>query len=208
MLSGAPFPDPESRKPDALIAEERARVDRFIDEAQTRAQQARQAAEAARGRVGILAKLLGLSTSDRQEADAAEQAARSVEDEAASLAENRGHDVGDADKRGRARAETRKADQDRWDGSREVRVARREQHGNELVREAVLSGDPEIEKAAAENLDATRDELLEREERVRLEREQREEHERKMTEPQLERVYAGGPHGQVSSISASGPRTR
>lgn len=164
VLSGAPFPDPESRNPASLVVDERARVDRFIDEAQARAQQARQAAEAARGRVGILGKLFGLPTVDRQEADAAEQAARDAEDEAASLAENRGHDIKDADQRGRTRAETRQADQDRWDGSREVREARREQHGNELVREAVLSGDPEIEKAAADNLDGAREELLRREE--------------------------------------------
>jgi hypothetical protein len=202
VLARAPHPDPASRDPDILADEERERVKERVAEARTNAETARAAAVEARGRLGILGRL-GLPTADRREADALKQAAQDAEDSADEAERRLPEELREADRRALARAELREGEQSRWERRRDVQQARREERGNDLVREAVRNGDQEVERAAAEDLDGAREELLKREEEQRQqeERERREqelrdqrEREREMAEaaePELEHAHGG-----------------
>lgn len=216
VLAGAPYPDSASRDPDVLAEEERARVQEWLKEAQAKAETARAAAAEARGRLGILGRL-GLPTADRREVDALEQAARNAEDNAEEAEHRLPEELREADRRARMRAGFREDEQGRWECSREVSEARREEHGNDLVREAIRNGGQEVERAAAKDLDGAREELLRREEeqrqqeeRERREQELQEQREREVaeeSEPELEHVGARG-SGRGAPTPAPGPRIR
>lgn len=199
VLTTAPFADPASRDPGNLIEDERARAHRTVDEAKSQAQEARQAAAAAREKLGVLGRL-GFPTAERLDVAAADRAAQAAEDRARDAEEGLPHELRDAGRRGAQRAETRQADQDRWDSSRDVQQARREEYGNQLVEGAIAGGDTDIEHLAAEDLAKAREEMLRREaeqrlceEQARIERERERAEEFEHAEPEFEHVHGGGP---------------
>ena len=59
-------------------------------------------------------------------------------------------DLVQADRSGAVTADRREAEQKSWEDRPDVRAARREEHGNDLVKAALKTGDPEIRRLLAE----------------------------------------------------------
>ena len=165
VLAGGPWPDPRTRSAGLIASDlhdDRMNASRGAD---LRAQAARAEADAARGRIGILDRLVGIfgvrtaAVRDLEKAEARAVQAKAACDGGREL---RG-DLARLNARARAVARGREAEREDWSHRPEVVAARREMEGNAMVRAAIAAGDFRIVSLAAVDLAAAREALLRRE---------------------------------------------
>lgn len=171
VLAQAPWSDPATRDATSLAGDMHEARMTLAAERDARAQAARAAAQAARSRIGFLDRLagtFGVRTAAVQDADVLDTLAIHAE-----CARDGGRELHDelSGFEGQAKRiiRGREAERSAWSQRPDVVAARREHHGNDLVRAAAASGDTRIAHLAAADLPAARREMLRREaEQIRL----------------------------------------
>jgi hypothetical protein len=205
ILRQRPHAWPGALDPQEIAWEARQALRAAIEALQRDAAERHQVAAAAQSRVGVLdrmARVLGVETTAMRQARTAEAAAVSAQRRAAEAQQDYVRAARAADARIPAEIKQRRAEQERFDARPAVVAARREQHGNALVRQAIACGD-EFQHLAAEDLVQARAEMLrrdreeERRQAAALRRQRQHEHERgdPATDPEPDgaAALAGGP---------------
>ena len=162
ILAGGPWSDPATRDVGTIAGDMHAERMVLVAVRDARAQAARAEANVARGRIGFLDRLvsaLGIRTAAVRDADEADIRAFQAEADRDG-GQNLREVLGRLDGHARTTARGREAERSVWSQRPEVAAARRELHGNDLVRVAAASGDMRIAHLAVVDLTAARELLL------------------------------------------------
>lgn len=165
MLAGEPWRDPRTRSAPLIAVDMHEERMVAFREADRRAQAAWAEADAAWGKVGFLDRLagrLGVRTAPVRDADEAEVRAACAENARSGRGELR-EELARVDHQARAVVRRREAERAAWSRQPDVAAARRELHGNRMVRAAIAAGDRRIAHLAVIDLPAAQGEVLLRE---------------------------------------------
>lgn len=193
VLESEPWKDPTTR--DAVrisgeLYEQRMETSNAKDR---EAEKARAAADRARAKVGMVDRLaarLGVRTDAMRATEEADTQAAQAEAARDGDRELRA-DLAGCDRRAAAIVRGREGERDQWRQRPEVAAALRQRRGDQLVKQAIQGGNKEIQRLAAHDLGAAREQLLRQEEeaRRRMEEQLRRQREQEMRERM--RGYSG-----------------
>ena len=174
VLGAGPWKDPATRDPHRLAADYDARTDardRRLDAAAAAAMEKAGAAAARVGWVDRMADRLGIATNASKQAREAVEAATAAE-AARLFRSNLEAEYRRNRERAQVTARARQAEHDAWSGRSDVVRARRDMHGNELLRDALRRRDPDATALALRDPDAARELVLRRAQQDEIRRRQ------------------------------------
>jgi len=152
VFATAPWPNRDDRSKRLLQVAARDQVDARMECRTAAATDSWLRAEQLRGRVGILGRglaALGIETRSVKEANKVIAAAHDAERDLKAVRVDYRDDLRRADRSGAAASDRREAEQEKWEEKPDVRAARREEHGNDLVAAALKADDPVVRELLA-----------------------------------------------------------